>query len=62
MLLLLIQLMMLSSPFGMKLLLLLLDIEEEVLVVELSQGVFIRRDFRNGFVGLILCYLIARDV
>ena len=53
---------MLSSPFGMKLLLLLLDVEEEVLVVELSQGVFIRRDFRNGFVGLILCYLIARDV
>ena len=34
--------MMLSSPFRMRLLLLLLDIEEEVAVVEeLSQGVFV---------------------
>ena len=33
---------MLSSPFRMRLLLLLLDVEEEVAVVEeLSQGVFV---------------------
>ena len=42
MLLLLKQLIMLSSPFRVKLLLLLLDVKEEVAVVEeLSQGVFI---------------------
>ena len=42
MLLLLKQLMMLSSPFRVKLLLLFLDVEEEVAVVEeLSQGVFV---------------------
>ena len=42
MLLLLKQLIMLSSPFRMRLLLLLLDIEEEIAVVEkLSQGVFV---------------------
>ena len=42
MLLLLKQLKLLSNPFRMKLLLLLLDVEEEVAVVEeLSQGVFI---------------------
>ena len=36
------QLMMLSSPLRMKLLLLLLDVEKEVVVVEeLSQGVFV---------------------
>ena len=42
MLLLLKQLMMLSSPLRMKLLLLLLDVEKEVVMVEeLSQGVFV---------------------
>ena len=57
MLLLLKQLMMLSSPFRMKLLLLLLDVEEEIAVVEeLSQGVFVLGViFLNGIVGLIIC-------
>ena len=42
MLLLLKQLKLLSNPFRTKLLLLLLDVEEEVAVVEeLSQGVFV---------------------
>ena len=42
MLMLLKQLIMLNSPFRMKLLFLLLDIEEEVAVVEeFSQGVFV---------------------
>ena len=42
MLMLLKQLIMLSSPFRMRLLLLLLNIEEEIAVVEkLSQGVFV---------------------
>ena len=42
MLLLLKQLIMLSSPFRVKLLFLLLNVEEEIAVVEeLSQGVFV---------------------
>ena len=48
--------MMLSSPFRMKLLLMLLDVEEEVAVVEecCLRLYLLMRDFRNRFVGLIL--------
>ena len=55
------QLMILSSPFMMKLLLLLLDVEEEIVVVEecCIRLYLFRRDFRNGFVGLILCYPVC---
>ena len=55
MLLLLKQLMMLSSPFRIKLLLIFLDIEEEIaVVVECCLRLYLLMcDFRNGFVGLI---------
>ena len=59
MLLLLEQLIMLSSPFKVKLLLLLLDVEEEVAVVEeccLMLYMFGCDFFMNGIVGLIICY------
>ena len=64
MLLLLKQLMMLSSPFRMKLFLLLLDIEEEVAVVEecCFRLCLLMCDFRNGLVDLILCYFDSSDV
>ena len=50
--------MMLSCPFRMKLLLLLLDIEEEIAVVEecCVRLYLLMRDFRNGIIGLIICY------
>ena len=58
MLLLLKQIMMLSSPFRVKLLLLILNEEEEVVVVEecCFRLYLFRRNSRNRFVGLILCY------
>ena len=58
MLLLLKQLIMLSSPFRVKLLLLLLDIEEEIAVVEEScfRLCLLMCDFRNRFIGLMICY------
>ena len=58
MLLLLKQLMMLSSPFRVKLLLLLLEVEEGIAVVEkyCSRLSLLMCDFRNGLVELILCY------
>ena len=57
-LLLLKQLIMLSSPFRAKLLLLLLNVEEEVAMVEecCLMLYLIYAWFRNGFVGLILWY------
>ena len=50
--------MMLSSPFRMKLLLLLLDVEGEIAVVEecCVRLYLLMCDFRNGIVGLIICY------
>ena len=56
MLLLLKQLIMLSSPFRIKLLLLVLDVEEEIAVVEecCFRLYLLLRDFRNEFFGLIL--------
>ena len=58
MLMLLKQLKMLSSPFRVKLLFLLLDVEEEIAVVEecCLMLYLLMRDFRYGFVGLILLY------
>ena len=58
MLMLLKQLIMLSNTFRVKLLFLLLDVEKEVAVVEecCLRLYLLMRDFRNGFVGLILCY------
>ena len=58
MLLLLKQLIMLSSPFRVKLLFLLLDVEEEIAVVEkyCFRLCLLMCDFRNGLVDLILCY------
>ena len=56
MLLLLKQLKLLSSPFRVKLLFLLLDIEEEIAVVEecCFRLCLLMCDFRNGPVDLIL--------
>ena len=56
MLLLLKQLMILSSPFRMKLFLLLLDVDEEVSVVEecYFRLCLLMCGFRNGLVDLIL--------
>ena len=58
MLLLLKQLIMLSSPFRVKLLLLLLNVEEEIAVVDecCFRLCLLMCDFRNGLVDLILCY------
>ena len=48
----------LSSPFRMKLLLLLLNVEKGLAVVEecCPRVYLFRRDFINELVGLILCY------
>ena len=64
MLLMLKQLKLLSNPFRTKLLLLLLDVEEEVAVVEeLSQGVFVLDEsLEMGISTWIYVTLIARDV
>ena len=58
MLLLLKQLIMLSSPFRVKLLFLLLDVEEELAVVEecCLMLYLLMCDSRNGFADLIICY------
>ena len=59
MLMLLKQLIMLSSPFRMKLLLLLLDVEEEIAVIEkccLMLYMFWGVIFMIEIVGLIICY------
>ena len=55
---------MLSSPFRMKLLLLLLDVEEEVAMVEeLSQGVFILGVIlKMDLLARLDATLIVRDV
>ena len=52
------QLKLLSSPLRVKLLLLLLDVEEEIAVVEecCFRLCLLMCDFRNGLVDLILCY------
>ena len=56
MLLLLKQLKFLSSPFRVKLLFLLLDVEEEIAVVEecCFRLCLLMCDFRNGLIDLIL--------
>ena len=56
MFLLLKQLQLLSSPFRVKLLFLLLDVEEEIAVVEecCFRLCLLMYDFRNGLVDLIL--------
>ena len=58
MLLLLKQLMLLSTPFRMRLLLLLLDVEEGIAVVDECYLMFylLKCDFRNRFADLIKCY------
>ena len=50
--------MILSSPFRMRLLLLLLDVEKEIAVVEecCLMLYLLMCDFRNGFADLIICY------